>query len=531
MQEPRPIRRALLSVSDKEGILEFAQSLSQRGVELLSTGGTARLLDKTGLPVIDVSDYTGFPEIMGGRIKTLHPKIHAGILGRRNIDEKIMHEHNITPIDIVVVNLYPFATTVARANCTHEEALENIDIGGVTLIRSAAKNHTDVAIVINSSDYPAIIAEMDHYKGFLSLTTRLNLAIKALKHTIVYDSKVTNYLLSQQMQTNLHEEKQSSRRFPYILNVNFIKKQEMRYGENQHQLSAFYSDPKTHETSVTNAHQFQGKELSYNNIVDTDVALECVNTFSEKACVIVKHANPCGAATGDSLLLSLYNRAYQTDPTSAFGGIIAFNQPLDADTARTIISRQFVEVIIAPRINTDALTALRSKKSIRVLAYSHWQKKVDVLDFKRINGGLLVQERDVAMVDLDDLEVVTKCQPTKANIRDSLFCWKVAKFVKSNAIVFARNQSTIGIGAGQMSRIYSAKIAVIKAKDEGFDLKGSVMASDAFFPFRDSIDAAAAVGVQCVIQPGGSIRDKEIISAANDYGISMIFTHTRHFRH
>lgn len=529
MQPPRPVRRALLSVSDKAGILEFAQSLSQRSVELLSTGGTARLLAKAGLPVTEVSDYTGFPEMMDGRVKTLHPKVHGGILGRRDIDDAVMHEHDIAPIDMVVVNLYPFAATVAHADCTREEAVENIDIGGPTMVRSAAKNHRDVAIIVNSADYPAVLAEMDSHGGSLTLETRFNLAIKAFEHTAAYDSMIANYFGSQ-VPAYHGDTKQPSGRFPRTLNLNFIKKQDMRYGENNHQLAAFYTDPETHEASVATARQLQGKTLSYNNIADTDAALECVKTFTETACVIVKHANPCGVATGDTLLAA-YDRAYQTDPTSAFGGIIAFNRPLDADTAKAIVSRQFVEVIIAPAVDDDALTVLAGKQNVRVLACGRWQQQTPGLDFKRVNGGLLVQERDVGMVDLQDLQVVTERQPTEAEMRDALFCWKVAKFVKSNAIVYAREQRTIGIGAGQMSRVYSARIAGIKAAAEGLDVKGSAMASDAFFPFRDGIDAAAAVGVRCVIQPGGSIRDNEVIAAANEHGIAMIFTHMRHFRH
>lgn len=529
MQPPRPVRRALLSVSDKAGILEFARSLSQRGVELLSTGGTARLLAEAGLPVTEMSDYTGFPEMMDGRVKTLHPKVHGGILGRRDIDDAVMHEHDIAPIDMVVVNLYPFAATVSRADCTREEAVENIDIGGPTMVRSAAKNHKDVTIIVNSADYPAVLAEMDSHGGSLTLETRFDLAIKAFEHTAAYDSMIANYFGSQ-VPAYHGDTKQPSGRFPRTLNLNFIKKQDMRYGENSHQLAAFYTDPEMHEASAATARQLQGKALSYNNIADTDAALECVKAFTDAACVIVKHANPCGVATGDTPLAA-YDRAYQTDPTSAFGGIIAFNRPLDAETAKAIVSRQFVEVIIAPAVDDDALTVLAGKQNVRVLACGRWQQQTPGLDFKRVNGGLLVQERDVGMVNLQDLQVVTERQPTEAEMRDALFCWKVAKFVKSNAIVYAREQRTIGIGAGQMSRVYSAKIAGIKAADEDLDVKGSAMASDAFFPFRDGIDAAAAVGVRCVIQPGGSIRDNEVIAAANEHGIAMIFTHMRHFRH
>ncbi|EKN4924913.1 bifunctional phosphoribosylaminoimidazolecarboxamide formyltransferase/IMP cyclohydrolase [Yersinia enterocolitica] len=529
MQQRRPIRRALFSVSDKAGIIEFATALSQRGIELLSTGGTARLLADVGLPVTEVSDYTGFPEMMDGRVKTLHPKVHGGILGRRGQDDGIMAQHDIQPIDIVVVNLYPFAQTVARPDCSLEDAVENIDIGGPTMVRSAAKNHKDVAIVVKSSDYPAIIAELDENDGSLTYPTRFNLAIKAFEHTAAYDSMIANYFGA--LVPPYHgDTEQPSGRFPRTLNLNYIKKQDMRYGENSHQQAAFYIEEDVKEASVATAQQLQGKALSYNNIADTDAALECVKEFSEPACVIVKHANPCGVAIADSLLAA-YDKAYKTDPTSAFGGIIAFNRELDAETASAIISRQFVEVIIAPSVSTEALALLAAKQNVRVLTCGQWQERSAGLDFKRVNGGLLVQDRDLGMVTEADLRVVSKRQPTEQELRDALFCWKVAKFVKSNAIVYARDNMTIGIGAGQMSRVYSAKIAGIKAADEGLEVAGSAMASDAFFPFRDGIDAAAAVGITCVIQPGGSIRDDEVIAAADEHGIAMIFTDMRHFRH
>lgn len=529
MQQRRPIRRALLSVSDKAGIIEFATALSQRGIELLSTGGTARLLADAGLPVTEVSDYTGFPEMMDGRVKTLHPKVHGGILGRRGQDDGIMAQHDIQPIDIVAVNLYPFAQTVARPDCSLEDAVENIDIGGPTMVRSAAKNHKDVAIVVKSSDYPAIIAELDENDGSLTYPTRFNLAIKAFEHTAAYDSMIANYFGA--LVPPYHgDTEQPSGRFPRTLNLNYIKKQDMRYGENSHQQAAFYIEEDVKEASVATAQQLQGKALSYNNIADTDAALECVKEFSEPACVIVKHANPCGVAIADSLLAA-YDKAYKTDPTSAFGGIIAFNRELDAETASAIISRQFVEVIIAPSVSTEALALLAAKQNVRVLTCGQWQGRSAGLDFKRVNGGLLVQDRDLGMVTEAGLRVVSQRQPTAQELRDALFCWKVAKFVKSNAIVYARDNMTIGIGAGQMSRVYSAKIAGIKAADEGLEVAGSAMASDAFFPFRDGIDAAAAVGITCVIQPGGSIRDDEVIAAADEHGIAMIFTDMRHFRH
>ncbi|HBO22353.1 MAG TPA: bifunctional phosphoribosylaminoimidazolecarboxamide formyltransferase/inosine monophosphate cyclohydrolase [Providencia sp.] len=529
MQLLRPIRRALLSVSDKTGVVEFAKALSHRGVELLSTGGTAKLLAESGLKVTEVSDYTGFPEMMDGRVKTLHPKIHGGILGRRGTDDAIMQEHNIEPIDMVVVNLYPFAQTVAKPNCTLEDAVENIDIGGPTMVRSAAKNHKDVAIVVNSNDYQIVIDEMDNHDNSLNWSTRFDLAIKAFEHTAAYDSMIANYF-GELVAPYYGDTTQPSGRFPRTLNLNFIKKQDMRYGENSHQDAAFYIEENPKEASIATATQIQGKALSYNNIADTDAALECVKSFDEAACVIVKHANPCGVAIGNNIFTA-YDRAFKTDPTSAFGGIIAFNRPLDKNTAQAIVDRQFVEVIIAPSVDQDALPILETKQNVRVLICGKWEKPIAGLDFKRVNGGLLVQDRDLGMVKEDELRVVTKRQPTEREMKDALFCWKVAKFVKSNAIVYSKNDMTIGIGAGQMSRVYSAKIAGIKAADEGLEVAGCAMASDAFFPFRDGIDAAAAVGVTCVIQPGGSIRDNEVIDAANEHGIAMIFTNMRHFRH
>lgn len=529
MQQLRPIRRALLSVSDKTGVVEFAKALSQRGVELLSTGGTAKLLADSGLKVTEVSDYTGFPEMMDGRVKTLHPKVHGGILGRRGTDDAIMQEHSIQPIDMVVVNLYPFAQTVAKPNCTLEDAVENIDIGGPTMVRSAAKNHKDVAIVVNSDDYGRIIEELDNHDNSLNWSTRFDLAIKAFEHTAAYDSMIANYF-GELVAPYYGDTTQPSGRFPRTLNLNFIKKQDMRYGENSHQDAAFYIEEDPKEASIATATQIQGKALSYNNIADTDAALECVKSFTDPACVIVKHANPCGVAIGNNINAA-YDRAFKTDPTSAFGGIIAFNRMLDRATAEAIIERQFVEVIIAPSVTSDALSILATKQNVRVLTCGEWTKPIAGLDFKRVNGGLLVQDRDLGMVEQDDLRVVTKRQPTEREFKDALFCWKVAKFVKSNAIVYAKNDMTVGIGAGQMSRVYSAKIAGIKAADEGLEVAGCAMASDAFFPFRDGIDAAAAVGVTCVIQPGGSIRDNEVIDAANEHGIAMIFTNMRHFRH
>ncbi|EPF2507987.1 bifunctional phosphoribosylaminoimidazolecarboxamide formyltransferase/IMP cyclohydrolase [Vibrio fluvialis] len=530
MNNARPIRRALISVSDKTGIVEFAKALSERGVDILSTGGTARLLAEQGIAVTEVSDYTGFPEMMDGRVKTLHPKVHGGILGRRGQDDEVMNTHAINPIDMVVVNLYPFAQTVANPNCTLADAVENIDIGGPTMVRSAAKNHKDVTIIVNASDYDRVIAEMDANEKSLTLDTRFDLAIAAFEHTAAYDGMIANYFGTMVPSYGENKEGDEESKFPRTFNQQFIKKQDMRYGENSHQDAAFYVEANPEEASVSTARQIQGKALSYNNIADTDAALECVKEFAEPACVIVKHANPCGVALGGDIL-EAYNRAYQTDPTSAFGGIIAFNRELDAATATAIVERQFVEVIIAPSVSAEAIDVVAAKKNVRLLECGEWHSKTTDFDVKRVNGGLLVQDRDQGMVTLSDLKVVSQRQPTEEELKDALFCWKVAKYVKSNAIVYAKGDMTIGVGAGQMSRVYSAKIAGIKAADEGLEVAGSVMASDAFFPFRDGIDAAAEAGIKCVIQPGGSMRDDEVIAAADEHGMAMIFTGMRHFRH
>ncbi|BBO29876.1 bifunctional purine biosynthesis protein PurH [Alteromonas sp. I4] len=532
MDTPKPIKRALLSVSDKTGIVEFAKALHDAGVELLSTGGTAKLLAEQGLPVIEVSNYTGHPEIMDGRVKTLHPKIHGGILARRGTDEAVMAENNIGPIDLVAVNLYPFAATVAKEDCTLEDAIENIDIGGPTMVRAAAKNHKDVTIVVNAGDYARVLSEMESNAGSLTYNTRFDLAIKAFEHTAEYDGMIANYFGARLESTDCEEDcGHDHSEFPRTYNVQMTKKQDLRYGENSHQSAAFYVENNVQEASVATATQLNGKELSFNNIADTDAALECVKEFVEPACVIVKHANPCGVALGENIL-EAYDRAFKTDPTSAFGGIIAFNRELDATTAQAIIDRQFVEVIIAPSVSDQAAEIVATKKNVRLLACGDWQGQLtDGYDFKRVNGGLLVQERDFGMVDMEDLQVVTKVQPTEAQLRDLMFCWKVAKYVKSNAIVYCKDSMTIGVGAGQMSRVYSAKIAGIKAADEGLEVAGSVMASDAFFPFRDGIDAAAEAGIKAVIQPGGSMRDDEVIAAADEHGIAMVFTGMRHFRH
>ncbi len=515
------IRRALLSVSDKTGIVEFAQTLHRFGVELLSTGGTAKLLAQNGLPVIEVSDYTGFPEMMDGRVKTLHPKIHGGLLGRRGIDEGIMAEHAIPPIDMVVVNLYPFAATVAKPGCSLDDAIENIDIGGPTMLRAAAKNHAGVAVVVNASDYATITNELQANNGALALATRFDLAVKTFEHTAAYDGMIANYLgarVSEQVEP-----------FPRTFNLQFNLAQTMRYGENPHQSAAFYVEAGTTVASIATARQLAGKELSYNNVADTDAALECVKQFDTPACVIVKHANPCGVAVGANLL-DAYERAYKTDPESAFGGIIAFNRELDADTARCIVERQFVEVIIAPKVSAEALAAVQVKKNVRLLECGQWpEQEGGRLDYKRVNGGLLVQDADLALYS--HLKVVTERAPSESELADLLFAWKVAKFVKSNAIVYGKELMTIGVGAGQMSRVNSARIAAIKAEHAGLQVAGSVMASDAFFPFRDGIDAAAAAGIGAVIQPGGSMRDEEVIAAANQHGMAMVFTSMRHFRH
>ncbi|EOX4921097.1 bifunctional phosphoribosylaminoimidazolecarboxamide formyltransferase/IMP cyclohydrolase [Vibrio alginolyticus] len=530
MNNARPIRRALISVSDKTGIVEFAQALAERGVDILSTGGTARLLAEQGIAVTEVSDYTGFPEMMDGRVKTLHPKVHGGVLGRRGQDDDVMEKHGINPIDMVVVNLYPFAETVAKEGCTLADAVENIDIGGPTMVRSAAKNHKDVTIVVNAGDYGRVIAEMDANDKSLTLETRFDLAIAAFEHTAAYDGMIANYFGTMVPSYGENKEGDEESKFPRTFNQQFEKKQDMRYGENSHQAAAFYVEANPQEASVSTALQIQGKALSYNNIADTDAALECVKEFNEPACVIVKHANPCGVALGKDIL-EAYNRAYQTDPTSAFGGIIAFNQELDAETATAIVERQFVEVIIAPSVSAEAIEVVAAKKNVRLLECGEWTTKTTGFDVKRVNGGLLVQDRDQGMVSLDDLKVASKRQPTEEELKDALFCWKVAKYVKSNAIVYSKGDMTIGVGAGQMSRVYSAKIAGIKAADEGLQVEGCVMASDAFFPFRDGIDAAAEAGIKCVIQPGGSMRDDEVIAAADEHGMAMIFTGMRHFRH
>lgn len=517
------IKRALISVSDKTGIVEFARGLMKFDIEILSTGGTAKLLSENNIPVIEVSDYTGFPEIMDGRVKTLHPKIHGGILGRRGTDDAVMAEHGIPAIDMVVVNLYPFEHTIAREDCDLPLAIENIDIGGPTMLRAAAKNHAAVTVIVDVADYGPVLSEMQTHDGAVDISTRFELAVKSFEHTACYDDAIANYLGA----ITSSGEKAT---FPNTFNSQYRKVQELRYGENPHQNAAFYIEDNIKESCIATAKQLQGKELSYNNIADTDAALECVKQFDEgPACVIVKHANPCGVAIGASLL-DAYDRAYQTDPESAFGGIIAFNQALDAETAQTIVDRQFVEVIIAPSVNKDAIEIVSTKKNVRLLEYSQRSSRdLPRLDFKRVHGGLLVQDSDLTLVN--ETKVVTRREPTEQEMRDLLFTWRVAKFVKSNAIVYGKDNMTIGVGAGQMSRVNSARIAGIKAELAGLDVEGSVMASDAFFPFRDSLDQAGEAGITAVIQPGGSMRDDEVIQAADEHDIAMVFTGMRHFRH
>ena len=511
------IQRALISVSDKTGIIELAQSLASKNIEILSTGGTAKLLADNSIPVIEVSDYTGFPEMMAGRVKTLNPKIHGGILARRGLDEGVMADNDINPIDLVVVNLYPFQATIANPDCTLEDAIENIDIGGPAMLRSSAKNHASVTVVVDAQDYQMVIDEINT-NGDTTLETRTKLALKTFEHTAAYDGAIANYL------------GKGEDGFSNTMNLQFNKVQSMRYGENPHQNAAFYVESNITESCVASSTQFQGKEMSFNNMADANAALECVRSFDAPCCVIVKHANPCGVAVRDNIH-NAYLDAFKTDPTSAFGGIIAFNRPLDKDTAQDIIDKQFVEVIIAPSVDDDAKEVLLAKQNVRALECGDLSTAQPSLDYKRVTGGLLVQDKDLGIITEDDIKCVSKIQPTADQIKDLLFAWKVAKMVKSNAIVYVKNEMTIGVGAGQMSRVYSAKIAGIKAADEGLIVEGSVMASDAFFPFRDGIDAAAEAGIKAIIQPGGSMRDNEVIEAADEHGIAMVLTGMRHFKH
>ena len=517
-----PVKRALISVSDKSGIVEFAKQLHQHGIEILSTGGTAKLLAAESIPVIEVSDYTGFPEMMDGRVKTLHPKIHGGILARRGQDDAVMQQHDIPGIDLIVVNLYPFEATVAKPDCSLEDAIENIDIGGPTMVRASAKNHAHVAIVVDPNDYDGIIAQLNANAGVIAADARFKMAVKAFEHTARYDGMIANYL-------GKIVENDKPEGFATTFNSQLTLKQTMRYGENPHQQAAFYVEPGNTQANISSATQLQGKELSYNNIADTDAALECVKQFDDApACVIVKHANPCGVATANTLL-EAYDQAFKTDPESAFGGIIAFNQALDTATAQAIVDRQFSEVIIAPSVMDGVSDIIASKKNVRLLTCGEFSPSAASQDYKRVSGGLLVQDSDQALHN--ELQIASARVPSEEEMRDLLFAWKVAKFVKSNAIVYAKNNCTVGVGAGQMSRINSARIAGIKAEHAGLVVPGSVMASDAFFPFKDGIEAAAEAGIAAVIQPGGSMRDDEVIAAADAAGMAMVFTGMRHFRH
>jgi phosphoribosylaminoimidazolecarboxamide formyltransferase/IMP cyclohydrolase len=516
----------LLSVSNKEGLVDFAQELARRGVTVVSTGGTAKLLRAEGIDAVDVSSVTGFPEIMDGRVKTLHPKIHGGLLGRRGTDDAVMKEHGIEAIDLVVVNLYPFAATIARPGCTFEDAVENIDIGGPAMVRAAAKNHERVAIVVDPLDYGTVLAEMDREGGGVGAATRLRLAAKAYTHTAQYDAMVASYLA----QASRAGTNGTGPDFPDLLPLQYRKRLDLRYGENPHQQAAFYVASDAQGASIGAASQLQGKDLSFNNIADADTALECVRQFAEPACVIVKHANPCGVAV-DATIREAYDRAYRTDPTSAFGGIIAFNRPLDGATAAAIVERQFVEVIVAPSVEAEAREVCAKKENVRLLVTGPLTPSNSRVEVRSVNGGLLLQSRDLGMVSEAELQVVTRRAPTPQEMADLLFAWQVCKYVKSNAIIFVKDAMTVGIGAGQMSRVYSTRIAAMKARDEGLDPAGSALASDAFFPFRDGLDAAAEHGVTAVIQPGGSKRDAEVIAAADEHGIAMVFTGMRHFRH
>jgi phosphoribosylaminoimidazolecarboxamide formyltransferase/IMP cyclohydrolase len=520
-----PIRRALLSVSDKSGIAYLGAELHRRGIELLSTGGTARLLVDEGLPVREIAAYTGFPELMSGRLKTLHPRVHGGLLGRRGIDDEVMHQHGIEQIDLLVVNLYPFAEVIARADCTYAEAIETIDVGGPAMLRAAAKNHANVTVLVDPHDYAGVLAEIDA-TGDTSIDTRSQLAAKAFAHTARYDTIIASYL--QQRQDFADAD------FPDQLALYFDKRQDLRYGENPHQRAAFYRDPHAHGGSVSSARTLQGKELSYNNLIDADTAIECVRSFAQPACVIVKHANPCGIAVAEHGL-EAYRRAYRTDPTSAYGGIIAFNRELDGPTARAVLAAQFAEVIAAPSLERDAVSAFAGKPNLRVLMTGELNSATDEsdsgLEMRSVTGGLLLQQRDIARLDPADLKIVSRRQPRARELEDLLFAWTAVQFVKSNAIVMARDGATLGIGAGQMSRVFATRIAALKAGEEKLELRGAVMASDAFFPFRDGIDLAASYGIAAVIHPGGSIRDPEIIAAADEADMVLVVTGVRHFRH
>lgn len=523
MQDILVPKRALISVSDKTGLIPFAQGLVEQGIEILSTGGTAKTLSDNGINVVPVSEITAFPEIMGGRVKTLHPRIHGGILARRGIDEAVMQEYGIPAIDLVVINLYPFRQTIAQSGTTFDDAIEQIDIGGPAMVRAAAKNNADVAVIVNPNRYEAVLGELT--AAGISRATRLNLATEAFGHTSEYDSAIHQYLSEQSTKVS-----ESEPELPSSLIINAKRTSTLRYGENPHQRAALYCDSQPEPGTLTRARQLQGKELSWNNLNDANAALDCVRAFDSNACVIVKHANPCGVALhGDSLIA--YERAYECDPVSAFGGIIAFNRPLEANTAQKMVEQQFIEVVLAPSLSNEAKAVFATKSNIRVLETDDVIPSEHDLDVRRISGGWLVQDADNGEISEEDLRVVTEETPSEAQIRDMLMAWKVVKFVKSNAIVYVKDNATIGIGAGQMSRVHSAQIAGIKAQESGLTIKGAVMASDAFFPFRDGIDTAAERGIKAIIQPGNSMRDEEVIAAANEHGIAMVFTGMRHFRH
>lgn len=514
------VERALLSVSDKTGVVELARALADAGIELLSTGGTRAALAEAGIEAMEIADYTGFPEIMEGRVKTLHPKVHGGILGRREDDAEVMRERGIPRIDLVVVNLYPFEATIAREDCTREIAIENIDIGGPAMLRAAAKNHAAVLAVVDPDDYPEVVEALGN--GGSTLAQRARFAAKAFAHTARYDAGISAWFA--------HDAVAATEDFPEALTLGLDKKGDLRYGENPHQRAAFYAEANPAEGTLARVTQIQGRALSYNNLADTDAALECVRAFTEPACVIVKHGNPCGVAVATDIGAA-YDRAFATDPTSAFGGIIAFNRALDAPTLTGIVDRQFAEVVVAPQVEAAAVEAARVRKNLRLLEVGNLQRAVGQLNLKRVGGGVLVQDADTLCFDEATMETVTRRVPGTQEMSDLLFAWRVAWFVKSNAIVFARDGATVGVGAGQMSRVVSARIAAMKAEDEGIPVAGAVMASDAFFPFRDGIDAAAEAGIAAVIQPGGSIRDDEVIAAADERGLAMVFTSIRHFRH
>jgi len=525
---------ALISVSDKTGIVDFARALHALGIKLISTGGTAKLLAAEGLPVAEVAEVTAFPEMLDGRVKTLHPKVHGGLLARRDVPEHMaaLAAHGIDTIDLLVVNLYPFEATVAKAGCTLDDAIENIDIGGPAMVRSAAKNWKDVGVLTDAAQYPAVLAELK--AGGLTLKTRFALSVAAFNRISQYDGAISDYLSSLDFEADTAVP--ARQLFPAQANGRFVKLQDLRYGENPHQQAAFYRDLYPAPGSLVTAKQLQGKELSYNNIADADAAWECVKSFPEVACVIVKHANPCGVAVGKDVLES-YSKAFQTDPTSAFGGIIAFNRTVDGAAAQQV-SKQFVEVLMAPGYTPEALEIFKSKVNVRVLQIelppggaTDWDNGRNAMDIKRIGSGLLMQTADNHLLALEDLKVVTRLQPTPAQLHDLLFAWKVAKYVKSNAIVFCAGGMTMGVGAGQMSRLDSARIASIKAQHAGLSLAGTVVASDAFFPFRDGLDVVVDAGASCIIQPGGSMRDPEVIAAADERGVAMVFSGVRHFRH